>query len=305
MNYVQISITNSVNTNLLIAFNPPTGMALIPAGSFIMGNDVDFESNTTDERPAVTVNVSAFYMDTNLVSYSQWQSVYNYATNHSYGFVNAGAGKASNHPVQTVDWYDTVKWCNARSQLAGLTPVYYTDAGLTKVYTNGEVAPFANWTNSGYRLPTETEWEKAARGGLSRRLFPWGDTISESQANYGGSPANYTYDLGPAGLNAAFTNGVYPDTNPVGYFAPNGYRLCDMAGNVYEWCWDWFGTGPGNSDDYVANSTDSRGPSSGGSRVLRSGPWENTAFNSRCAYRVYAPPGNSGFDLGFRCVRAL
>ena len=77
-------------------------------------------------------------MDVNLVSYSQWQTVYIWATNHGYGFKNAGAGKAANHPVQTVDWYDVVKWCNARSQQAGLTPVYYTDAGLTQVYTNGD-----------------------------------------------------------------------------------------------------------------------------------------------------------------------
>ena len=84
------------------------------------------------------VYVSAFYMDTNLVSSNQWQTVYTYATNHGYTFVNAGSGKATNHPVQTVDWYDCVKWCNARSQQAGLTPVYYTDAGLTQVYTNGD-----------------------------------------------------------------------------------------------------------------------------------------------------------------------
>jgi formylglycine-generating enzyme len=302
VDYVQVFVTNSVNTNLLIALNPPDGMAFVPAGSFIMGNDVDFESFTTDERPAVTVNVSAFYMDTNLVSYSQWQSVYNYATNQGYGFVHAGAGKAANHPVQTVDWYDAAKWCNARSQLAGLTPVYYGDAGFTQVYTNGEVAPFVNWTNSGYRLPTEAEWEKAARGGLSRLLFPWGNTISESQANYGSSPNSY--DLGPAGYNPSFTNGGAPYTSPVGYFAPNNYGLCDMAGNVFEWCWDWYATGPGSGDDYVANSTDPRGSSTGGGRIIRGGAWAYVAFDQRCAYRLNALPANSGFDIGFRCVRA-
>ena len=93
--------------------------------------------------------------------------------------------------MQTVDWYDVVKWCNARSQQAGLTPVYYTDTDLTQVYTNGERIRYVNWTANGYRLPTEAEWEKAARGGLSGQRFPWGNTISESQANYYGTTNYY------------------------------------------------------------------------------------------------------------------
>jgi formylglycine-generating enzyme required for sulfatase activity len=109
------------------------GMALIPAGSFTMGDTLDGES---DAIPT-SIYVSAIYMDTNLVSYSKWQTVYAYATSHGYGFDNAGSGKAANNPVQTLDWYDAVKWSNARSQQASLTPVYYTDAGLTQVYTTG------------------------------------------------------------------------------------------------------------------------------------------------------------------------
>ena len=149
-----------------------------------------------------------------------------------------------------MDWYDCVKWCNARSQQAGLTPVYYTDAGMTQVYTNGDTdAVYPNWSANGFRLPTEAEWEKAARGGLNGKRFPWGDTISELQANYSGAPG-VTYDLGPKGFNALFRIGVRPYTSPVGYFAPNAYGLYNMAGNVDQWCWDWYGTPYGQPTYY-------------------------------------------------------
>jgi sulfatase modifying factor 1 len=198
---------------------------------------------------------------------------------------------------------------NARSQQAGLTPAYYTDVGLTQVFTNGYVTPYVNWVANGYRLPTEAEWEKAARGELSGQRFPWGDTISESQANYLGDTAGsdvfgqpgYSYDLGPNGYNAI---GNYPatssGTSPVGYFAANGYGLYDMAGNVFEWCWDWDGTPYGQP-----TTTNPTGPATGIYRILRGGSWARFADDARCASRGFDIPGVDVNSFGFRCVRGL
>jgi len=176
--------------------------------------------------------------------------------------------------------------------------VFYTDAGLTQVYTNDEVTLYVNWTANGYRLPTEAEWEKAARGGLSGQRFPWGNTISESQANYNGATVFYSYDLGPTGYNAVGEIGGWPYTSPVGSFAPNDYGLYDMAGNVYEWCGDWYGTP-------YAGGSDPRGPASGSYRVLRGGNWLTYAEVARCAYRATGTPSGANGIVGFRCVRGL
>ena len=94
------------------------------------------------------------------------------------------ASKGANHPVHSITWYDMVKWCNARSEKEGLTPCYTVSGAI---YQDGpEHAGGCNWSANGYRLPSEAEWEKAARGGLSAQNFPWGNTIAHSQANYYG-----------------------------------------------------------------------------------------------------------------------
>jgi len=282
------------------------GMALIPAGTFMMGDA--FNDGNPSELPVHQVYVSAFYMDRYDVTKALWDSVYLWATNHGYSFDNAGLGKAPNHPVHTVNWYDAVKWCNARSEKEGLTPCYYTSAGRTTVYQSGQI-DLANscvkWTANGYRLPTEAEWEKAVRGGANGHRFPWTntDTISHSQANYYSS-SRYSYDISPTrGYHPAFNDGVPTYTSPVGYFPPNGYGLYDMVGNIWQWCWDrvdgkWYSQ-PG------ATQKDTRGPDVGHVRVMRGGSFHRFALNCRCANRSLAgdSPDFAFLVFGFRCVR--
>ena len=219
----------------------PLSMVLIPSGTFQMGDT--FNEGDFDERPIHIVYVSSFYMDKTEVTKEFWDEIYQWATAHGYNFDNQGSGKAVNHPVHTVYWHDVVKWCNARSEKEGRTPAYYTNVEQTTVYRNGRLNLKNEWVkwNEGYRLPTEAEWEKAARGGSSGHRFPWSDsdTIMHSLANYYNS-TNYAYDISPTrGYNSIFDEGIFPYTSPVGYFAANGYGLYDMAGNVWEWCWDW------------------------------------------------------------------
>jgi len=286
------NVNSTLATVTVTAVTTPTGFALIPAGSFTMGDALDGDSNA----PTHTVNVSAFYMAQNLVTKAQWDTVRTWAISNGYSDLAAGAGKASNHPVQTITWWDGVKYCNARSQQEGLTPVYTVSGAVMKT---GTTAPVVNWAANGYRLPTEAEWEKAARGGLSGKRFPWGDTISQGQANYYAT-SGYSYDLSGAVNNyhPTYATGSYPYTSPVGSFAANGYGLYDMAGNVWQWCWDWYGTYD------TGTPTDPRGVSSGTYRVLRGGGWFNSAIYCRVAVRGDSLPSSTDYFIGFRVARS-
>ena len=289
-----------VSTTMRFKVTATAGFSLIPAGSFTMGDALDGGGD------AHTVTVSAFYMAQNLVTKAEWDAVRTWGLANGYSDLVAGSGKASNHPVQTVSWYQMVKWCNARSQQAGFVPMYYTDDAQSTVYKTGDVNVTnaqVKWSANGYRLPTEAEWEKAARGGLSSKRFPWGDTISHSQANYQ-AYSYYSYDLSGAvnNFHPSYTAGGYPYTSPVGSFAANGYGLYDMAGNVWQQCWDW------DWDYDPAVLTDPRGPAVSGSslfRVGRGGSWDQRAIYSRVAFRIGSGPSGSGnYSIGFRVARS-
>lgn len=271
---------------------PPFGMVYIPAGPFQMGDNLNELGD--DAKPVRTVNVDSFFMDKVEVSRELWTDVRAWAVGNGYS-MNAGSARDAGHPIVNVNWFDAAAWCNARSEKEGLTPVYYTDDSQTVVVRGP--ADMGNacvkWSANGYRLPTEAEWEKAARGARLGSRYPWGDTIDASMANYYGDGNNTT----PCGSY----NG---SQNPPGVDMANGYGLYDMAGNAWEWCWDVYGSTYYGTSESTANP---RGPSSGSNRALRGGAWNSDSGGLRCAFRNSYAPGSSGYDghdyLGFRCVR--
>lgn len=279
----------------------PTGFSLIPAGNFTMGDSIEADTVFSTDAPPHEVMVSAFYMAQNPVTKAEWDTVRSRGLSNGYTDLAIRRGKDSNHPIASVTWFDCIKYCNARSEMEGLTPVY-TVGGV--VMKTGTAVPAVNWGANGYRLPTEAEWEKAARGGLRGKRFPLGDTISHSLANYYGS-TTLSYDLsGVDDYHPNSSGDEWPATLPVGSFAPNGYGLKDMAGNIRQWCWDWYG-------DYITlPSTDPRGAASGFTRVLRGGSYYDTADLCRAAFRSSESPSYSADNesgsppsYGFRIAR--
>lgn len=294
----------------------PRNMSLIPAGRFQMGNafETDNTFNLNGEVPVHEVNLSAFYIDQFLVTRTLWRTVYQWALTNGYKFDNVGLGKAANHPVYAINWFDAVKWCNARSEMEGRVSAYYTSGEQNEVYRVGRIdleEEMVKW-NAGYRLPTEAEWEKAARGGLEGMRFPWGDTITHDQANYQSSGS--AGDISKTrGFHPKYATGGQPYTSPVDAFPPNGYGLYDMAGNMASWCWDRFGR-----YYYEESPTDDpRGPVEGTykiippfyDRTLRGGCWYFgtwTRVSSRINWLPLLhnafPGGNPTFVNSFRCV---
>jgi formylglycine-generating enzyme required for sulfatase activity len=181
--------------------------------------------------------------------------------------------KGDNLPVEQVSWYDAVEYCNQRSQREGLTPAYMR---------SGDKVTW-NRSANGYRLSTEAEWEYACRAGTTTP-FSTGNNITTDQANYKGKKP---YNGNPKGT-------YRKKTTPVGSFAPNPWGLYDMHGNLWEWCWDWYGSYAGGSQ------TNPEGPATGANRVLRGGGWYYYGRYLRCACRSSNDPSSRHNILGFR-----
>ena len=219
-------------------------MMLVPGGEFLMGSSTD-----GDHSPPHRVRLEAFHLDAHEVTNAEYYEFCR-ATGHRlpefWGIDARRSGPGfPDHPVVGVSWQDA--------------------------------ADYADWR--GKRLPTEAEWEYAARGGLLHRDYPMRDTLSPSDANYGES-------------------GIGSPTE-VGSYEPNGFGLFDMSGNVFEWVADRYSAG------YYAESpvTNPQGPETGRFRVIRGGGWHSGPYCNRTYYRNALPPQWVDFAVGFRCAR--
>ena len=252
----------------------------IPAGTFTMGPDV------WNNGATFSVTLSAFKMSRYTVTQELYQAVM--GTNPSSFSSNPeGTEVQGERPVETVNWYHAIAFCNKLSIRDGLTPVYSVTGINWETLTYAAIptsnnttwdAATATWTNNGYRLPTDAQWEYACRAGTST---DWHFSNTESQLE------NYAW----------FSDNSDSKTHQVGKKLPNQWNLYDMHGNVWEWCWDWY-------DDYpIEPETDYTGVAAGAFRVIRGGCWVSSAGNTRSVIRYNIIPAYRNYDVGFRLVR--
>lgn len=282
--------TNTANG---VGFN----MKTVPSSAtFIMGEHV----YATTQTVTLTKN---FWMGETEVTQGLWEAVWG-DTWPGADPDGSGNGAGPDKPAYYVNWYDAVAFCNrlteADSSIASSERVYYSDAGLTTAYTQANAtssaAVYVDWTKKGYRLPTEAEWEYAARY-IDGTNWNGGDHVS-------GGPI-YTDETDPDkvgdyawydGNNGASGTPEY-GTKDVGQKTANALGLRDMSGNVYEWCYDWHAAYSDSSE------TDPIGPASGSYRVIRGGRWYYSGLYLRCAYRSIISPSYRYSYIGFRLCR--
>jgi len=233
----------------------------VEGGEFEMGHDYSYDD---DEKPAHQVKLDSFY----IYKYEVTQKLYKKVTKE-----NPSHFKGENRPVEEVSWYDAVKFCNKLSKMYGLTPVYKISGNSVS----------CRWDANGYRLPTEAEWEYAARGGQKSKGYKYSGSDSVSRV------ANYKDGLA-YGTDSA---GDDKQSNELG--------LYDMSGNVREWCWDRY------DEEYYSYSKyyNPKGPSKGTNRVLRGGGCGDWYEGVDVWCRYYYEPDNTRDDSGFRIVRNI
>jgi formylglycine-generating enzyme required for sulfatase activity len=248
-----------------------TNFIRVEGGTFQMGTA---SGGDDAERPVHTVTVKSFNIGKYQVTQKEWYEIMGTTVQHQRNMRNTSwplHGLGDNYPMYYVNWYEAVEYCNRRSVKEGLTPAYLGSGNSIT----------CDWNANGYRLPTEAEWEFAAKGGSQRNIT----------TEYSGS--------NNAEIVAWYEDNSNNSTQPVGTKVANNLGIHDMSGNVWEWCWDWYGDYPNSSQ------TDPRGQASGAYRVLRGGAWSEEVWYLRSAYRNGADPSNRSFRLGFRLVRPM
>ena len=294
-NFKTVEDTVDVNPNRVLfiynlEFKPE--MVLIPGGTFEMG-DV-FGEGEPDEKPVHRVAVNSFFMSQYEVTFSEFDAFCEAMGREKPGDNGWNQGL---RPAIFVSWYDAVEYCNWRSEQEGLKPCYKIDKtrkelNNTNTYDDIQWPVECDFSASGYRLPTEAEWEYAAREGGKKVRFGNGkDSADPNEINFNGSE----------GFKESYSvEGVVRNkTVPVGSFFPNRFGLYDMSGNVWEWCWDWSG-------DYSSGAqTDPTGPSSGQYRVLRGGSLYNSPADVRATDRYCSHPNLRNSDIGFRLAKTF
>jgi formylglycine-generating enzyme required for sulfatase activity len=280
----------------------------IPAGTFLMGSPDSGTDNLPDQKPQHKVQITRrFYLGVYEITQAQFRAV----TGRSPSwFSSTGGGKdllagpsSDQHPVESISWLDAVRFCNALSFREGEKPFYEID---------GEKAKVTNWRGTGYRLPTEAEWEYACRAG-TRTLYYFGDGTSRPE-DWG----NIGWIADTSGRVQYFTSGLWDKvggdrqkyhqelerrgcrTHPVGEKRPNDHGLYDMLGNVWEWCWDWYDSGYYQRSPQV----DPTGPEVGTARIRRGGSFRSERWQTWSAHRLpptVDPRGSQ--SIGFRLAR--